>query len=224
MGHDRPMDGSGDGESPPVRLRNRTFDRGTDEYSRVINFSDAVFAIAMTLLVAGIEVPTGSSESLARQLLDERGQIIAFFVSFAVIGYYWLAHHRMMSLIQRVDPPFIVANLVYLALIAFLPFPTSLIGEDPDVAVAVILYAVVTSLASGMETVLYLSARRSGALRVRVTAAQHRQWIVASLIPVAVFAASIPISLVSPMWAMSSWVLVWPLERFADRLAPHDDE
>ena len=208
-----------DAASPDAVLRG-AYERGTEEFSRVVFFSDAVFAIAMTLLVAGIEVPSARGRSLGDRLLDETGQIVAFFVSFAVIGYYWLAHHRLMSITQRIDQPFIITNLVYLALIAFLPFPTALMGEDPDTAVAVILYAIVSSLASTLETVLFTLLRRADALRIRVAPQQNRQWLVASLIPVGVFAASIPISLVSPTWAMLSWILIYPLERIADRIAP----
>jgi uncharacterized membrane protein len=196
------------------------YERGTEEFSRVVYFSDAVFAIAMTLLVAGIDVPVARGESLGDRLLDEKGQIVAFFVSFAVIGYYWVAHHRLLSLTQRVDRTFIVTNLLYLALIAFLPFPTALMGADPDTAVAVALYACVSAFASGLETVLFSLLRRADALRVSLTAQQYRQWIVASCIPVVVFAVSIPIALVSPMVAMLSWIAIFPLERIADRMSP----
>ncbi|OWY61044.1 hypothetical protein B7486_65925, partial [cyanobacterium TDX16] len=81
-------------------LQRGVYQRGTDEFARVLTFSDGVFAIAMTLLVAGIEVPGGPG-SLAERVQDEWAQIWSFFLSFVVIGYYWFAHHRMFAMFQR---------------------------------------------------------------------------------------------------------------------------
>lgn len=198
--------------------------RGTDEFARAVFFSDAVFAIAMTLLVASIEVPADGPGSLAERLSDESGQIWSFFLSFAVIGYYWLAHHRLLSLVDRIDLRTMAVNLAYLGLIAFLPFPTALIGQASDSTVAVVLYASTMALASLVETVLFELFRRADALRVELTDDQRRRWLVASLVPVLVFAGSIPIAvLAGPSWALWSWVLIFVLERIVDRWGPGED-
>lgn len=202
-----------------IDLDHGTYERGTDEFARVLFFSDAIFAIAMTLLVAGIDVPDGPG-SLAERLVDEQGQIVSFFISFIVIGYLWVAHHRLMSLVQRVGTTFIYVNLLYLALVAFLPFPTSLIGVDGDEAVAVVLYAGTLALASLVETFLYVQLHRAGNLRIVVTPPQHRQWLLASLVPVGVFLLSIPIAFWSTTAAMVTWILVFFIERAVDRFGP----
>lgn len=107
--------------------------RGSEEFSRVIAFSDGIFAIAMTLLVVEVAVPTlqdaNSIRELADQLNDMSEQIVSFFISFAVIGRYWLAHHSFVADLARMDSGLIFRNLVYLALIAFVPFPTALLGD-----------------------------------------------------------------------------------------------
>jgi hypothetical protein len=85
-------------------------------------------------------------------------------------------------------------------------------------AAAVILYALASLCASRLETVLFTVQRRVDALRTVVSPAQNRKWVVASLIPVAVFAASIPIALASPTVAMRPWLAVYPLELLANRM------
>ena len=88
------MEASGRRDSARPRRR---FERGSDEFTRVLAFSDAPFAIAMTLLVVGIEVPdlseTESVGDLADALYDDLGSFISFLISFLVIGRYWAAHH-----------------------------------------------------------------------------------------------------------------------------------
>ena len=92
-------------ERPP---RGRLFERGGEEFARVLAFSDGMFAIAMTLLVVGIAVPTldvaDSSSELADALNDLSDAIVSFFISFAVIGRYWVAHHQLFSLLRGFDP------------------------------------------------------------------------------------------------------------------------
>ena len=99
------------------------------EFDRVIFFSDAVFAIAMTLLVVGIGIPKVADAGLDQALRDKRQEILSFFVSFVVIGFYWLSHHQFVSQLRAVDRTFMKLNLLYLAAIAFVPFPTALVGR-----------------------------------------------------------------------------------------------
>ncbi len=140
--------------------------RGSEEFSRVVNFSDALFAIAMTLLVVGIEVPdladSDSVGELADVLSDDLGSFISFVISFAVIGRYWLAHHGFFARLAAVDGGLIGINLVYLMFVAFLPFPTGLLGNFFENPLAIVLYALAVSAVSGMEVVLFRHAQRRG--------------------------------------------------------------
>jgi uncharacterized membrane protein len=193
------------------------FPRGTLEFARVLAFSDGVFAIAMTLLVAGIAVPHVGPHDLGDALLDQRNAVFAFFLSFFVIGYYWIAHHLFFALLASVDRSLVRENVVYLGLIAFLPFPTALIGRYDQTPVAVALYAAAVALASGMETVMFRHVRRVGALRRPMSDFAYAHAMVRSLAPCAVFIGSIPIALLHPIVATASWVLLFPLERFLQR-------
>src|SRR3954453_2264971 len=116
--------------------RGRVFPRETLEFERVAFFSDAIFAIAMTLLVVDLHVPSivdeASSRDLWAALGDMQYEILMFFISFAVLGAFWLHHHRQFGRFGAVDRQASAVNLVYLALIAFLPFPSAVLSSYGD--------------------------------------------------------------------------------------------
>ena len=204
--------------------RQRRYARGTLEFDRVAFFSDAVFAIAMTLLVVGIAVPKVAAAQLGDALSDLQPEILSFFISFAVIGFYWRGHHAFFALLNAVDDTFVKLNLVFLAVIAFVPFPTALIGGYEQEPVAFILYAVTLTAASLASSLLNFRASRQG-LRTRPpTLAGRRHEGVAQGIPIVVFVLSIPLALLtSTTVALYSWVSIWILEAAADRVWPADD-
>jgi uncharacterized membrane protein len=125
--------------------RNGDYEHETVEFGRVVAFSDGLFAIAMTLLVVTITAPaiddTDSISALADALGDMEAQVISFFISFAVIGRYWVAHHTFFSQLKGIDTGLIGLNLLYLAFIAFLPFPTDILGAYFENPLAVTLFA-----------------------------------------------------------------------------------
>jgi uncharacterized membrane protein len=96
--------------------------------ARVETFSDGVFAIAITLLVLTIAVPTNYRE-LGHQLADRWPSLAAYVVSFAIIGIMWLNHHSLFSSFERIDRGLFYLNLLLLLTITFLPYPTGVLGE-----------------------------------------------------------------------------------------------
>lgn len=210
-------------ERPPAERR---FERGGEEFGRVLAFSDGMFAIAMTLLVVGIAVPTlqvaDSSSELADELNDLSDSIASFFISFAVIGRYWLAHHQLFSLLRAFDPGMIGLNLVYLALIAFLPFPTALIGNYFDNPLAVAVYAGTVAVCSGFEVVLLRHAHHHGLFSRAMPADVYRWSWRGSAMPVALFAASVPAAYVSSGLAVALWICVIPAGILISRRAPEE--
>jgi uncharacterized membrane protein len=187
------------------------------EFDRVVFFSDAVFAIAMTLLVVGIGIPVVSDGDLGDALRDKEPEIVSFFISFFVIGNYWLGHHRFFSHLQSVSSRLMSVNLAYLAAIAFVPFPTALAGKYTEDPISIVIYAVTLSIASGLEAVMVVIANKEGLLRVTMPREMLRFSVVASVIPVVVFLGSIPIAQVSTTYALYSWILIIPLEYVTDR-------
>ncbi|MBE9140674.1 DUF1211 domain-containing protein [Nodosilinea sp. LEGE 07088] len=107
-------------------------------------FSDGVFAIVITLLVLEIHVPEISSElaqtELPHQLMALLPKVISYITSFLMIGIYWVAHHNLFRLLQRCDRALLWLNLIFLMCLAFIPFPTALIGEYAQSTLAVALY------------------------------------------------------------------------------------
>jgi uncharacterized membrane protein len=202
----------------------KTYDRDSVEFSRTLAFTDGLFAIAMTLLVVSIAVPHvsdgNSIHDLAEALDDLSGAFASFFISFAVIGRYWLAHHQFISLLKAMDPAFIGLNLVYLAFIAFLPFPTALLGEYFSNPLSIVIYAVSVAVASGMEVVLFRHAYRADLLRRQIPAEVYRFGVIASLSPVAFFLVSIPFAFLSTTLAVCIWFLTAPFGILAERWAP----
>ena len=98
------------------------------EFGRVLAFTDGVFAIAITLLVLALDVPP-NLDDVGAALRDRSSDFVAYGISFAVLGSIWLAHHRFYTLVARFDGRLIVLNLLYLALVALVPFSAELLGH-----------------------------------------------------------------------------------------------
>ena len=207
---------------PNPRYRRRSEEL---EFDRVAFFSDAVFAIAMTLLVVGIGIPRAhGSQSIGDALSDKSTEIFSFFLSFLVIGLYWLSHHRFFSKLAAVDVRFMKLNLVYLAAIAFMPFPTALVGTYGDSeAVVIVLYAITLGIASLLDAVLFWHAQQAGLLRTRLSDRALRNYLVAAVAPAVVFALSIPIAMLDAELALLSWLLIFPAEFFIGKYLRVED-
>ena len=113
---------------------------------RIEAFSDGVFAIAMTLLVIEIKVPTHEMvavHGLVHSLASLWPSYLAFLTSFATILVIWVHHHWVFALVSRTDHPFLYWNGLLLLFVTFVPFPTALLAEyllDPEGGVAANMY------------------------------------------------------------------------------------
>src|SRR5262249_10830530 len=96
--------------------------------ARLEAFSDAVFAIAITLLVLTIPTPD-DFHRLGHGLAQQWPAYAAYLVTFTVIGIMWLNHHTIFGHFDHVDRNLAYLNLALLATIAFLPYPTGIFGE-----------------------------------------------------------------------------------------------
>ena len=108
------------------------------QLERLILFSDAVFAIAITLLVIEIKIPelheNVSDKALLQSLAHLIPEFIGFIVSFMMIGLYWTVHHRMFGFVTSYSPKLLILNLVFLFFVALMPFSTGFYSEyaGPD--------------------------------------------------------------------------------------------
>jgi len=112
---------------------------------RLILFSDAVFAIAITLLAIEIHPPE-HWHGVADLFGQMQHKLMAYVVSFAVVGIYWVSHRRTYSRLRRADGALDVLNLVMLGLLALLPLATELLWESGSVAAALVYVGLVTSI------------------------------------------------------------------------------
>ena len=140
----------------------------TDEspgMDRIRFFSDAVFAIAITLLTLDLVLPvkTGAS-NLAHQLSTLWPQYGAFTLTFLLIGLRWLTHLVQFRYIRRYDYTLLALNLALLLAIAFLPFASRVLADYPDSRTACVLYAGSMAIAGLLSTALWWHACWNGHL------------------------------------------------------------
>src|SRR5215469_11180256 len=182
---------------------------------RILALSDGVFAIAITLLILEIAVPaTTTSAGLSSALLRLWPRYLAYFISFVVIARFWVIHRLAFRLIARDDEALVWLNLLLLLFIAFLPFPTAVLGQHPGSPAAAVLYAITVILAS-LASVGYwwYASGRGHLLRPDVGRVQVRALRARGLSAPVLFALSLPIAVFAPYAAEVVWILVFPLTR-----------
>jgi uncharacterized membrane protein len=138
---------------PPDRLwrlpRHEDDEAAEEGIGRILALSDGVFAIAITLLILEIAVPATTSDAgLPKALLGLWPRYLAYVVSFVVIARFWVIHRLAFRLIGRDDAVLVWLNLLLLMFVAFLPFPTAVLGEHAGSPAAAVLYAISVVLAS----------------------------------------------------------------------------
>ena len=137
--------------------------RDTLEFARLVNLSDAVFAIAMTLLVLTLDVPEVPADELAGALAGELPQLIAFLLSFALVANIWWQHHKLFARLAWIDPGIVAVNMGLLGAVALVPFPTGLVGNTPTLRAAVLPFITVFVILSLLYHWLVARAQRVGA-------------------------------------------------------------
>jgi len=198
------------------RLPRQEGDEAAEEgIGRILALSDGVFAIAVTLLILDIAVPaTTSDDELGKALLDLWPRYLAYGLSFLVISRFWVIHRQAFRLIVRDDPALVWLNLLLLLFIAFLPFPTAVLGEHTGSPAAAVLYATAVCLTSAASAgYFWYASGRGNLLRPDVGRAHLRAMRARSLSGPVFFALTIPIAVFAPYVAAAVWFLAFPLAR-----------
>ena len=192
---------------------------GNLEYDRVLFFSDAVFAIAITLLVVDIRVPDIVTNT-AQELSAAKGRIISFAISFLVIGLFWMGHHRLFRYIAALDRRLIFINLLFLGTIAFLPYPTALLfAGGTRQTTGPVFYAACVAVAGLMELAVWLYASHTKGLVPASVSPALRRFELGQLLPTpVVFLLSIPVAFIAPGVAPFTWILLVPIARILPRV------
>jgi uncharacterized membrane protein len=191
------------------------------EFSRIVAFSDGVFAIAITLLVLNLGVGEGVKDGeLGTVLWNHHQDLFAYALSFAVIGRFWLVHHRFFGEVTGFDSRLIWLNLFYLAWIVLIPFSSQVLGDYGGTTAAEVLYAgnLVGVVLSG--TLLFADAQRAGL--TSTASAEAREGRLHALWIALVFAASIPVAFLNPDLAPYCWLILFLVPTFS-RIARRGD-
>ena len=188
------------------------------EFSRIVAFSDGVFAIAITLLVLNLTIDKGlSGKELTDALFDNWDNLVAYGISFAVIGRFWIVHHRFFSEVKAFDGRLLGLNLLYLACVVLIPFSSQVLGDYGGETPSVVVYSV--NLAAVVLVGLWMSvdARRRGL--TTIDDETHRESRVRSGYIAGIFLLSIPLGFVAPRAAPYLWLLLFldPSTRLANR-------
>jgi uncharacterized membrane protein len=194
------------------RDRQRAIWGGPVDADRVLAFSDGIFAIAITLLTLQLEVRPGLHGSAfttgLRDLLPSLG---AYALSFIILGQLWLIHHRIFSVIARVDRRIMVRNLAFLGLIAIMPFPVRLLSDYHDRPLAIAVYALAFILAMLSQRLLwtYVTAPERHQLLSEPVPDRVRQDFSRTLgVMLLVFGAVVPLVMFAPRFAALIWLVM----------------
>jgi uncharacterized membrane protein len=183
-------------------------------FARLVTFSDGVFAIAVTLLVLDIHLPESvqqmNNEQLASALRSLGPQYMAYIISFLVIGLLWMTHHRKFRLIQHYDRRLLLLNMLLLMVVAFIPFPTSVISQTGN-RTATIFYAL-TIAVTGLISLLIstYAATHRFLLAPEISPEQMRREILRGILPPLIFLCSIGLAFINEDLARFFWVLLAP--------------
>jgi uncharacterized membrane protein len=179
--------------------------------ARLETFADGVFAIAATLLIIDVSVEAPGAE-LGAAIVQAWPQYAAYGVSFLLIGIWWLNHHTVMAVVERVDRPFLLANIALLGCIAFLPFPTRLVADhfrDSGVGPAAIAYGLTTTAAAFWCLVAWYYARAGRRLIAATADARQIEHISRTLIPgVPINLAATALTLLNPYLALALFAAI----------------
>jgi uncharacterized membrane protein len=179
------------------------------DVGRVLALSDGVFAIAMTLLVLSLRVPDDvTPATLGDALRNDGAELFAYALTVLVIGAFWLGHHGLFNRIERVDGRLMWLNVLYLGLIALLPFPTDMLGRFGGTTAAVMIYAAAVGLTSVVVAAIDVYAAHAGLLRP--TPDDPEGGKIPDLPVGLVFLATVPVAWWNPQLAMWLWLLALP--------------
>jgi uncharacterized membrane protein len=187
-------------------------------FERLVFFSDAVFAIAITLLILEIRLPAIAdplnSQQLFIQLLSIWPRYLAYAISFLVIGLVWTGHHRRFRYIVDYDRRLIFINLLLLMAVAFIPFPTAVLSEYGN-RTATIFYALTILIVGLISTFLWVYAAYVGRLvNKELTPEQIRMETLRNMAVPIVFLLSIALAFWNDDLAKIFWALSIPITWF----------
>jgi uncharacterized membrane protein len=192
------------------------------DLGRIAAFTDSVMAVAITLLVLNIQVPTVEhGQGLGDALVDLLPSLGAYVLAFALVGRFWVIHHNLFETLNGFDRTLMVLNLTFLALIVLVPFSAELYDTYTSKPLAAAVLGATLGLAAMAHWGMASHVLRSGFVRDH-----HREETEPFASPVglgltAAFLLSVPAAFLSVHIAEALWVstvvLRYPLRRLGGR-------
>jgi uncharacterized membrane protein len=136
--------------------------------NRLENFSDGVFAVAVTLLILNVKIPEThnlDNHRLNWKLILSLPHLITFAFSFLVVGVFWVAHHRIFSFVRVLDSTLLWMNILYLLFVTIIPFSASILSENPFLPTAILLYSITLLIIAFMHFLLLQYILRNKSLK-----------------------------------------------------------
>jgi uncharacterized membrane protein len=192
--------------------------------NRMESLVDGIFAIAMTLLVLGIELPKPQESidtaALPGMIYGLIPQIFLFIIAFVVLALFWFGHHRQFHFVHQVDPALLWINILILIAIVFVPFSTDIAGDFPAVPIAALLFHVNMFIVGLLFAVQWHHISRHEHLCEPVPEERIvRHWFLQSSLVPAVAVIAMIITMVSPPLSLLTY-LVLPAGTYLLRQVP----
>lgn len=209
----------------------QTEERAAFQLERMILFSDAVFAIAITLLIIEIKVPElhgpeANELALLYAIRNLIPKFLGFLISFILVGMYWTVHHRMFGYVAGITPKLMRLNLLFLFTIVLMPFSTGLFGEYSrpsaiHLKTPFVIYVLNVSF-TGIATFFlwaYIGNPSNGVADPSLDATTVRRAKTRALLIPTIFSLAIPVAFLNPYLARYVPVLLPVALRVVNRRA-----
>jgi uncharacterized membrane protein len=178
---------------------------------RIIFFSDAVIAIAVTLLAIDIKPPDVDVSQLPVALMGFAPRLTSFALSFMIIGSFWVGHHITFSYLRDYDYKLAWLNILFLMFIALTPFASAMLGTYQFDVIALIIYSTIIAMAGFARAGIWEYAVRGHRLiDSGLSNDIIKKWRIRNLIAPVTFAISIPLVLINV-----AFVAVWGIVPFS---------
>lgn len=211
-------------DPPGTGSRRGTGDADLPGVDRLLTLSDGVVAIALTLLVLQLRVPSASAvanhnsaSDLAAQLAKDGGQFVSYLIAFFVVAQFWLAHHRVFRHIVGHQEALAWWNFAFLLTISVMPFTSDLLGAFGGNPLAVDIFAVNLLLASLATQATMVVGRWKALLSPQADERQMRAARVRGIVMSAVIAVSLGLAWVNTDAAKYSWLAMALIPRAVNR-------
>ncbi|MCY1140135.1 TMEM175 family protein [Actinoplanes sp. Pm04-4] len=170
-------------------------------------FSDAVIAIAMTLLALELPVPSGETVGeVWRSFGGNWEEYLAFLITFWVIGQQWMNHHSFLRYVDRVPHAFVRLNVLWLLTVVVTPFAMRILVSEAPFEFGFTLYGIVQVLSALIRFLMIRQIRGHDLAGPEAPAGFYRDIQVRLLGLALIFAVAVPFAYLIGHWAYAIWV------------------